>query len=71
MRFSCAMRDKELYQQILEIASPRRVSDEELDLKGEVVTEHVELDAGAAVAALGNRSIQDDPGRRGAARDLS
>ncbi len=44
------MRDKDLYQQILGIASPWRVSDVELDLKGEAVTVRVELEPGAAFA---------------------
>jgi transposase len=41
------MRDKDLYQQILGIASPWRVTDVELDLKEEAVTVRVALEPGA------------------------
>jgi transposase len=43
------MRDKELYQQILGIGSPWRVSEVELDLKEEAVTVHVALEPGAVL----------------------
>lgn len=44
------MRDKDLYQQILGIASPWRVSDVELDVKQEAVTVRVALEPGVALA---------------------
>ena len=44
------MRDKDLYQQILGLASPWRVEDVALDLKQERVTVSVALEPGSALS---------------------
>ena len=44
------MRDKDLYQQILGIALPWRVTQVDLDLKSETVTVNVELEPGSELA---------------------